>query len=120
MGEGREILRSDDGRSGCDKRRDDDRWNATPVHVEVKTVCRSGEEIAHRRDVWTRRHCIFRNARWNDVIVHTAALVVSDDQERRLPILTVAQSIIELQKKSLAVSHVNGWIVVGDDQVQIA
>src|ERR1043166_1348461 len=75
MVEGREIRLWSDSRSGTDKRRDDDRRNATPVHVEVKAVGYFGEEILDRRDVWTRRNCLLRNGRRNDVIVHPAVLV---------------------------------------------
>src|ERR1051325_8325954 len=111
MIEGREIRLWPDSRSGADKRRDNDRRNATIVDVEVEAVCYPGGEIFDRRDVWTRRNCLLRNVGWNNVIVHASVFVIRDDQERRLPVVTAAKSIIELLKKSLAVSHINGWIV---------
>src|SRR5215217_2316879 len=111
MVEWREIRFWSDSRSGADKRRDDDRRNATTVDVEVEAVCHFGGEVFDRRDVWTRRNCLLRNGRRNNVIVHASVFVIRDDQERRLPVVTAAKSIIELLKKSLAVSHINGWIV---------
>ena len=120
MVERRKAWRRADRCAGADKRRDYDRGNTTSVHVEVETVCRVVQEITRRWNVWTRRNCRCRNRWWDHVIVYAAVFVVGNNQERRLPVVTVPESVIELQQKSIAIDHVNRRVIIRDDNLQIA
>src|ERR1043165_6154574 len=120
MIEGRKARIRSDRRTSANERRDDDRRNATPKHVEVETVCRITED-PDRRGVWTRRNRILWNSGRYDMIVDSTVFVIRDDQERVGPAVSVVdQSVIELEKESLAVRDIDRCIVRRGDNIQIA
>src|ERR1044072_4377774 len=120
MIEGRKTCIRSDRRTSANERRDDDRRNATPKHVEVETVCRIIED-PDRRDGWTRRNRILGNSRRYDMIVDSTVFVIRNDQQRVGPVVSVVdQSVIELEKESLAVRDIDRCIVCRRDNIQIA